>query len=188
MSLHLLPLFGNQHGNCLSSKQYCETQRHNQSKQFNTYRLDFCLQLIPDLLTGLHPFGNVFSCRTREYTTTLLLRCWRPTYTEHSWLKTLLKFLKNKVRLLPYLILDLGNHTQRCIFAQNSGVFWSAGLESPVLKGGTPSASSSALVLTTGCTPVSPVDASSYQGNYGRCGTSHFTGNQWQSKLFLAQQ
>lgn len=55
-----------QHGNCLSSKQYCETQRHNQSKRFHTYGLDFSLQLIPDLLTGLHLFGNIFSCWTRK--------------------------------------------------------------------------------------------------------------------------
>lgn len=179
-----------QHGNCLSSKQYCETQRHNQSKPFHTYRLDFSLQPIPDLLTDLHPFGNIFSCWTRENTTTLLLRYWKPPYrkhTEHSWVRDFIKgkFLTIKVKPVYYLILDLGNHTRRCIFAQNSGVFWSAGLESPVLKGGTPSASSSAPVSTAGCTPVSPVDASSCQGNYGRCGTSHFTGYSWQRWAFL---
>lgn len=95
-----------QHGSCLSSKQYCETQRHNQSKRFHTYRLDFSLQPIPDLLTGLHPFGNIFSWRTRENTTTLLLWCWRPTYrkhTERSWVSDFIKgkFLKKQACALP---------------------------------------------------------------------------------------
>lgn len=152
------------------------------TKQFHTYRLDFSLQLIPDLLAGLHLFGNFFSCWTRENTTTLLFQCWRPTYRKHTEMGTLLKerFWKNTVRPACYLTWDLGNHTRRCIFEQKSGVFWSAGLESPVLKGGTPSASSSAPEWTAGCTPASPVDASSCQGNYGRCGMSHFNGFHWQ--------
>lgn len=85
---------------------------------------------------------------------------------------------------MDYLIWDLGNHILRCICAQNSGVFWWAGLESPVVKDGSPSASSSAPAWTAGCTPASPLDASSCQGNYGRCEMSHFACYWQTSALF----
>lgn len=45
--------------------------RHKQFMLLHTYRLDFSLQPIPDLLAGLHLFGNIFSCWKRENTTKL---------------------------------------------------------------------------------------------------------------------
>lgn len=170
-----------QHGNCLSSKQYSETWRHNQA--------------VSHIQVGLFPAAGSWSSRwppplwqflqlldKRKY----IRKYIRPTYRKHIEVGTLLKerFWKNTVRPACYLTWDLGNHTRRCIFEQTSGVFWSAGLESPVLKGGTPSASSSAAASTAGCTPASPADASSCQGNYGRCGMSHFTGCHWQGWAF----
>lgn len=85
---------------------------------------------------------------------------------------------------MDYLTWDLGNHILRCICAQSSGVSWWAGLESPAVKDGTPSASSSAPAWTAGCTPASPLDASSCQGNYGRCEMSHFACYWQTSALF----
>lgn len=60
----------------------------------------------------------------------------------------------------PHLILGLVNHTGRCISGRTPGIFWSAGLEDPALRDGTPSASSSAPAWTAGCTPPSSLDVS----------------------------
>lgn len=60
--------------------------RHKQFMLLHTYRLDFSLQPIPDFLTGLHLFGNIFSCRKRENTTKLGKGGTYPMHTWHGWL------------------------------------------------------------------------------------------------------